>query len=52
VKANNAVVHNPVLIDALEANGYSFGIYANSHFERHKIKYAVFRGIEVHESFE
>ena len=52
VKANNAVVHNPVLIDALEANGYSFGIYANSHFERHKIKDAVFRGIEVHESFE
>ena len=52
VKANNALIHNPVLIDALEANGYSFGIYANSHFERHKVKDAVFRGIEVHESFE
>jgi uncharacterized protein len=52
VKANNALIHNPVLIDALEANGYSFGIYANSHFERHKIKDTVFRDIEVHESFE
>jgi membrane-anchored protein YejM (alkaline phosphatase superfamily) len=52
VKANNARIHNPVLIDALEANGYRFGVYANSHFERHKIKDAVFRGIEVHESFE
>lgn len=51
VKGNNARIHNPVLIDALEANGYGFGIYANSHFERHKIKEAVFRGIEVHESF-
>jgi membrane-anchored protein YejM (alkaline phosphatase superfamily) len=52
VKANNAAVHNPVLIDALAANGYAFGIYAFSHFERHKIKDAVFRDIEVHESFE
>jgi uncharacterized protein len=53
VKANNALIHNPVLVDALEANGYSFGIYApHSHFERHKIKDAVFRGMEVHESFE
>jgi uncharacterized protein len=52
VKANNARIHNPVLIDALEANGYGFGIYANSHFERHKVKDTVFRGIDVHESFE
>jgi membrane-anchored protein YejM (alkaline phosphatase superfamily) len=53
VKGNNALIHNPVLIDALEASGYSFGIYApHSHFERHKIKDTVFRGIEVHESFE
>jgi uncharacterized protein len=53
VKANNTVIHNPVLIDALEVNGYSFGIYApHSQFERHKIKDAIFRGIEVHESFE
>jgi membrane-anchored protein YejM (alkaline phosphatase superfamily) len=52
VKANNAVIQNPVLIDALEANGYAFGIFANSHFERHKIKETVFRGIEVHETFE
>jgi membrane-anchored protein YejM (alkaline phosphatase superfamily) len=51
VKGNNARIHNPVLVDALQANGYAFGIYANSHFERHKIKDAVFRGIEVHESF-
>jgi membrane-anchored protein YejM (alkaline phosphatase superfamily) len=52
VKANNAVVHNPVLIDALQANGYGLGIYAFSHFERHKLKDAIFRDIEVHESFE
>lgn len=53
VKANSALIHNPVLIDVLEANGYSFGAYApHSHFERHKIKDVMFRGIEVHESFE
>jgi uncharacterized protein len=51
VKANNAVIHNPVLIDALEANGYAFGIYAQSHFGKHKITDAVFRGIEIHENF-
>jgi membrane-anchored protein YejM (alkaline phosphatase superfamily) len=53
VKANNALIDNPVLIDALAANGYEFGIYApHSQFERHKIKDAVFRGIDVHEKFE
>lgn len=51
VKANSTSIHNPVLIDALEANGYAFGIYADSHFQRHKIKDAVFSGIEVHEAF-
>jgi membrane-anchored protein YejM (alkaline phosphatase superfamily) len=51
VKGNSSAIHNPVLIDALEANGYAFGIYADSHFSRHKIKQAVFAGIEVHESF-
>lgn len=52
VKANNVSIHNPVLIDALEENGYSFGIFAKSDFEAHKIKEAVFRGINVEESFK
>jgi membrane-anchored protein YejM (alkaline phosphatase superfamily) len=51
VKANAATIDNPVLIDALQANGYALGIYAASHFDRHKIKDTVFRGIAVHESF-
>jgi len=51
VKANSSSIHNPVLIDALEANGYAFGIFADSHFQRHKIKDAIFTGIEVHEVF-
>jgi membrane-anchored protein YejM (alkaline phosphatase superfamily) len=50
VRANNASIHNPVLIDAFQENGYAFGIFAESHFERHKIKDAVFRGITVQES--
>ena len=51
VKANNVLIDNPVLIDALKENDYTFGIFAKSNFKRHKIKDAVFRGIEVHESF-
>jgi membrane-anchored protein YejM (alkaline phosphatase superfamily) len=51
VKANAALIDNPVLIDALQANHYSFGIFADSHFERHKIKDTMFRGIEVTEDF-
>jgi membrane-anchored protein YejM (alkaline phosphatase superfamily) len=51
VKANSAAIHNPVLIDVMEANGYQFGIFADSHFQRHKIKDGMFRGIEVQESF-
>ncbi|HEX7881060.1 MAG TPA: sulfatase-like hydrolase/transferase [Candidatus Eisenbacteria bacterium] len=51
VKADNAAIDNPVLIDVLKANKYAFGIYADSHFSRHKIKDAMFRGIDVHESF-
>lgn len=51
VKANSAAVDNPVLIDALKANHYAFGIYADSHFDRHKIKDGMFRGIEVKETF-
>ena len=38
VKANSAVIDNPVLIDAMKAYDYAFGIYADSHFGRHKIK--------------
>lgn len=52
VKVNNPLIDNPPLIDVLEDNGYAFGIYADSHFERHKIKDTVFRGIPVHESFD
>jgi uncharacterized protein len=52
VKANNVRIHNPVLIDALEENGYTFGIFAKSNFKRHKIKDAVFRDIDVQESFK
>ena len=51
VKANNAAINNPVLIDMLQANHYALGIYADSQFGRHKIKDAMFRGIEIHEAF-
>jgi membrane-anchored protein YejM (alkaline phosphatase superfamily) len=51
VKANNVRIHNPVLIDALQENGYAFGIFAKSDFKAHKIKEAVFRDIDVEESF-
>jgi membrane-anchored protein YejM (alkaline phosphatase superfamily) len=51
VKANNAVIDNPVLIDVLGKSHYAFGIYADSQFGRHKIKDAMFRGITVHETF-
>jgi len=51
VKANSASIDNPVLIDVLKENGYDFGIFADSHFQRHKIKDAMFRDIDVHESF-
>lgn len=51
VKSNNATLHNPLLIDLLEQANYSFGIYADSHFERHKIKDTMFRDIPVHETF-
>lgn len=51
VKANAGTIDNPVLIDALQANDYAFGIFADSHFDRHKIKDTIFRGIDVNESF-
>jgi membrane-anchored protein YejM (alkaline phosphatase superfamily) len=51
VKANNVRIHNPVLIDALQDNGYALGIFAKSDFKAHKIKEAVFRDIDVEESF-
>ena len=51
VKANNVRIHNPVLIDAMQENGYALGIFAKSDFERHKIKEAIFRDIDVEESF-
>lgn len=52
VKANNARLHNPLLIDLMEEAGYAFGIYADSNFKRHKIKDAMFRDITVHEAFD
>ena len=51
VKANNVLIDNPVFIDILKDNKYTFGIYARSNFQRHKIKDAIFRGITAHESF-
>jgi membrane-anchored protein YejM (alkaline phosphatase superfamily) len=51
VKANSATIDNPVLIDVLGENDYAFGIFADSHFERHKIKDAMFHDIEVKETF-
>ena len=51
VKANNVRIHNPVLIDAMQENGYALGIFAKSDFKTHKIKEAVFRDIDVEESF-
>lgn len=52
VKANAAQIDNPVLIDMLETNGYTFGIFADSDFDRHKIKDTMFRRIDVHEEFD
>jgi uncharacterized protein len=51
VKANNAEIDNPVLVDVLQARQYAFGIFADSQFGRHKIKDSMFRGIDVHEQF-
>ena len=51
VKANNAVLHNPPLIDMMTQDHYAFGIFADSQFGRHKIKDAMFRDIAVHEQF-
>ncbi len=51
VKSNNALLHNPLLIDLMEEAHYSFGIYADSHFERHKITDTMFRDITIHETF-
>ena len=51
VKANNVRIHNPVLIDALQEDGYAFSILARSDFKAHMIKDAVFRDIDVEESF-
>jgi membrane-anchored protein YejM (alkaline phosphatase superfamily) len=52
VKANSAAIDNPVLIDALKANGYDFGIFADSNFSSEKIKDTTFRDIDVHETFK
>jgi len=51
VKANATAIDNPVLIDAMVDNGYSFGIFANSKFDRHKIKDTIFRGQRILENF-
>jgi len=51
VKSNSTYIHNPVLIDALKADGYTFGVFADSDFDRQKITDAIFSGIEVREKF-
>jgi membrane-anchored protein YejM (alkaline phosphatase superfamily) len=52
VKANSSHIDNPLLIDVLEDGDYEFGIFADSNFDRHKIKDTMFRGIDVHETFD
>jgi len=51
VKANATSIDNPVLIDALVANDYTFGIFARSKFRRHKIADTIFRGMTITEDF-
>ncbi|TMQ62203.1 MAG: DUF3413 domain-containing protein [Candidatus Eisenbacteria bacterium] len=51
VKASSEQIDNPLFIDMLQANHYGLGIFADSHFGRHKIKDTVFRGIPVEEKF-
>jgi hypothetical protein len=51
VKANSASIDNPILIDVLKRRGYTFGVFARSNFDCHKIKDTIFNGIEVHETF-
>jgi membrane-anchored protein YejM (alkaline phosphatase superfamily) len=51
VKANSTLIDNPVFIDVLKDNQYSFAVFAKSNFNRHKIKDTMFRGIDVDESF-
>jgi uncharacterized protein len=52
VKANSTMLDNPVLMDRMQEMDYAFGIYANSKFERHKIKDTIFRGIPINEKFQ
>ena len=51
VKSDAARIDNPVLIDVLREEGYDFGLFARSHFKRHKIQDTVFRGYPVVEKF-
>jgi len=51
VKAHSNVVGNPPLINRLRDLGYAFGVFADSNFERHKVKDTVFRGIDIQETF-
>ncbi len=51
VKASAVQIDNPLLIDILREEGYDFGIFARSHFKRHKIEDTIFRGIPIHEKF-
>ena len=51
VKANSTAIDNPVLMDVLVENDYSFGVFARSKFERHKIKDTIFRDMALVEDF-
>ena len=51
VKANSTVIDNPEFMDVLAENDYSFGVFARSKFERHKIKDTIFRGMDLYEHF-
>lgn len=52
VKADAGSHRTPPLVDALSADGYGFGIFADSDFDKQKIKQALFAGIEVREQFD
>ena len=52
IKANNVQPEDRVLIDSFVERRFDFGVFADSEFDRHKIKNTMFRGIGIHEDFE
>ncbi len=52
VKANSSIIDNPVLIDLLKENDYSFGVFTHSNFTRFKLSAAIFNNIDMYEKFK